>query len=299
MHTHKESFSTGVLLTLLSATGISLAGLFGKLGSPDLSLPSLIFWRFFSAFFLCFFLLGTLGRLHHIFSIAHPKSQLARSLLVLCSQYCFYYYIQSHSLLNGTVLLSLGPIFIPMIEWVFLGKKVGKSTLVGLIVSFLGMILVLQPDRNIFTVSSIIGILAGLAQGCSQVIFGLSAKEEQSDVSCFYLFLFGSGMSLIPYLYSTPLEHPPTVSLSTLFFLILGMGIGSVLNQYARGVAYRHGTPSTLSTFLYFSILLGGLWDWLIFGEPPNTLSIIGAGFVILGGLLKIYLRAIILKRKI
>lgn len=294
----KESFATGVSYTLLSAVGLSLVGLFGKLGAFEFTLDALIFWRFAAAFILCTAFLGLMGKLQDVFSISNPKIHFLRAFFVLGAQYSFYYYIQRESLLNGMVLLSLGPLFIPIIERIVLRSKIGKSTWVGLIVSFIGMLCVLQPDAGIFSLVSLIGVLAGLCQGCSQVVFGMSTKTERSDLSTLYLFFLCMVFSVIPYLFTESTWVQGKMEYMAGIFIVLGMGAASVLNQLSRAVAYMHGTPSRLATFLYFSILLGGIFDWLIFKNIPNLLSVIGAILVIAGGLLKIYLRAWILKRK-
>jgi drug/metabolite transporter (DMT)-like permease len=290
----KESFAAGVSYMLLSATGLSLVGLFGKLGIPLFSLEAIIFWRYVSGVVLCLGFLWLTGRLNGLLSFRNPKLQLLRAVFVLGAQYSFYYYIQKDTLLNGMVLLSLGPLFIPLIEWMVFRSPIGKSTWVGLIVSFIGMLCVLQPSAGIFSLLGLIGMLAGLCQGCSQVVFGLSAKNERTDLSVLYTFVLCLILSFIPYLFTGDVKE--TASPLFLVWIVLGMGAASVLNQLARAWAYQHGTPSRLSTFLYFSILLGGLFDWLIFHHPPNALSVIGAALVIAGGVLKIYLRSLILR---
>jgi len=77
------------------------------------------------------------------------------------------------------------------------------------------------------------------------------------------------------------------------------MGAGTLFNQYFRGLAYRCGRPSTLVTFLYFSVFLSALFDWFIFKNSPPTLSILGGCLIILGGVMKVFLRRHILKKNL
>lgn len=295
---HKESFSKGVIYTLISAAGIAFIGLFGKLGASEFSLDALIFWRYVVAFLLCVMTLWVSGRLYNVFSFTNPKLHFLRAFFVLGAQYSFYYYIQRDTLLNGLTLLSLGPLSIPLIEWVVTRRPIGKSTWVGLAVSFVGMLCILQPGAGIFSLLSVIGVLAGLSQGCSQVVFGLSVKSERTEISILYLFFLCMIVSFIPYLYfGSSVELTESHSMYAIM-LIAVLGVASMLSQLTRAAAYKHGTPTRLSTFLYFSILLGGLSDWLIFHKAPNALSILGAVLIIMGGVLKIYLRSIIIKSK-
>ncbi|MGB7978894.1 MAG: DMT family transporter [Chlamydiales bacterium] len=295
----QQSFATGVVFTLLSATGIALVGLLGKLGAAEFSLEALIFWRYVAAFILCTLFLWVTRKLYDILPLGSPKIHFLRAFFVLGAQYSFYYYIQKNTLMNGLVLLSLGPLFIPFIEWCVSRHPIGKSTWVGLVISFAGMLCILQPDAGILSTLSFIGLFAGFCQGCSQVVFGLSSHTERTELSTLYMFFLCMVFSLLPYLCfetSSPHAIPNNPVLAS---LIIALGVASVLNQLARATAYQHGTPSRLATFLYFSILLGGLLDWLVFDKAPNGLSLLGAFLVIGGGAAKIYLRTIILRKKI
>ncbi|HSX38513.1 MAG TPA: DMT family transporter [Chlamydiales bacterium] len=293
---HKKSFHAGVIYTLISASGIALTGLFGKLGASEFSLEALIFWRYLAAFFLCLLTLWLIGKLHHVFHFGNLKLHFLRAFFVLSAQYSFYYYIQRETLMNGLVLFSLGPLSIPFIARVVTGHPIGKSTWIGLIISFVGVVCILQPNGGIFSLLSLIGVLAGLSQGCSQVVFGLTSETERTELSTLYLFFLCAFLSLIPYLLFEPRSEIDSTSYAT--GLIVLLGLASVLSQLMRAAAYKHGTPTRLSTFLYFSILLGIVFDWLVFDNQPDALSLFGAFLVITGGMLKVYLRSIILKNK-
>ncbi len=295
---HKESFGTGVLFTLISTTGIAFIGLFGKLGSKYFSLESLMFWRYLAAFCLCALALKLLGKLHPVLHFGSFKLHFMRAFFVLGAQYSFYYYIRRDSLLNGLVLLSLGPLLIPIIERFVTRRRIGTSTWVGLGVSFIGMLCILQPSGGIFSRLSLIGMLAGIFQGCSQVVFGISGKTERTELSTLYMFFLCFVLSLFPYLFFEPSFTAKQPHYLYPIALLAALGTSSVISQLTRAAAYKHATPSRLATFLYFSILCGGFLDWLVFDSLPNTLSIIGAILVIAGGALKIYLRSIILKNK-
>lgn len=297
-----ESFKAGVFYMLLSATGLSLVALFAKVGIGEFSLTSLLFLRFVVATILCFIFLYVAGELKEIFPIKNLRIHFLRSLFVLTAQYSFIYYLEYSTLLNATLLLNTGPLFIPLIDRWVLKKHVGKSTWVSVAVAFIGVICVLQPDKGILSLVSMIGLLAGLCQGASQVIFGIAAKEERSDISVLYLFVICTCLTFLPYLLIDKLPAGEPIWGDAWYgapaVVIVFLGIGSCFNQLFRAAAYNHGSPSRLAPFLYISILLSGIFDWTIFGRIPNTLSIIGAVLIVLGGVLKIYLRHKILKGK-
>lgn len=298
MQIKKESFSKGVVYMLISASGLSVVGLLGKLGMNEFSVLALIFWRFLASFVLCFLFLLIKNQLTGIFEFKNIKLQLLRVLFLLGAQYSFFYYLHYNSMLNATVLLNTGPLFIPLIEKCVLGNKVGKSTWIAIVISFIGMLCVLQPDEGIFSVMSLIGLFAGLSQGSSQVVFGMSSKKEPAEISLLHLFLLCTIGTLIPYL-CVPSSWVSSSEWSIVSIsLIVGMGLASMCNQFSRAIAYANGSPSKLSSFFYISVILAGFFDWVIFHKTPNTLSIVGAALVFLGSAAKIYLRVLILRRK-
>lgn len=275
---------------LVSATGLSLTALFGKLGNNLFSLPSLIFWRYTSSFLFCLLFFSLKGTLKGFFAQRDYKLQLLRAILVLISQYSFYYYLKHNSLLNATVLLNLGPLFIPIIEWGVLKKRVSKSTWFGVVISLVGAMLILQPDKEILTFTSFVGILSGLSQGASQVVFGINSRKENVNLSIFNLFLLCALFSGIPFLFEQSPIWLVEPKWAWAIILISLLAIASIANQIFRSIAYKHASPSKLAAFFYFSVILAGLWDWIIFHNPPNLLSISGAFLVILGGTIKIWI---------
>jgi len=284
---------------ILSAIGLALTGLLGKFGLDYMNLTALIFWRYLASLFLFSLCMWWMGLFKESIRVQNVKMHLLRAFFVLGTQYCYYFYLQKNTLLNAMVLINTGPLFIPIIEWAILRQKVGVSTWISLVISFIGVLLVLQPDLDLFVKASWIGLLAGVMQGASQIVFGINSKEERSDLSIFYLFVFCALFSLIPFLIIG--SYAPSISKEqsqVLYWLIGGLGVASILNQLFRSIAYQHGTPSRLSSFMYVSVLLAGLWDWLFFNNIPNEISIIGALLVVLGGISKIYLRFKILKNK-
>lgn len=298
MRMKSESFYKGIGYMLLSATGMSLVGLFGKLGLADFTVSALIFWRFLASFLLFFLALLATGRLEGIFDFEAVKIQVLRAFFVLSAQYCFFYYLEQNTLLNASALLNTGPIFISLIDWAILRHKVGRSSWIGCVVAFVGAIFILRPDAGIFSLVSLVGLLSGVSQGASQVVFGLAAHEKRPYIGVLHLFALCSLLSLFPFLFfhTEMVEGKQFAGFDLLW--IFCIGVGSISNQLFRADAYRYSTPSRLSPFLYFTVLLAGIWDWVFFGKTPDFFSILGTVLVVLGGLIKIYLRKIILEKE-
>lgn len=294
----KESFSQGTLFMVLSALGLAFTGLLGKIGLNRFSLVPLLFWRYVATFFFTFLMVLWMGSFKQGIRIQHFPLHLFRACLVIATQYFYYFYLETNTIFNAVVLLNTAPLFIPIIERIVLKQKIGVSTQISLAISFPGMLLILQPDTQMFSETMWIGLLAGIAQGASQVVFGISSKTERSDLSLFYLSFLCLIITAIPLPFASSKDLiTPFTTHPLLYEIILGLGLATLFNQFFRSMAYWHSTPSKLSPFLYTSVIFAGIWDWLFFNNVPNLLSIIGAGLVILGGIAKVYFRAKILRR--
>ena len=292
----EESFTAGTIYMLLSAVGLALTGLLGKIGLESMDLTALIYWRFLTAFILCLAFIWITGSFKGVFHPENFKMHLLRAFFVLVTQYCYYFYLEKATLLNAVVLLNTGPLFIPIIEKFVFKDRIGVSTWVAVIVSFIGAVCVIQPDSDLFTSMGWIGLVAGLSQAASQVVFGINSKAERSDLGVLYLCFLCAIFSFLPFLLMErswiDVQNPE------IYWVIVGIGIATLFNQSFRAAAYRHATPSKLASFMYFSVLLAGLWDWMFFDKIPNTLSLIGAALVVTGGILKVYLRHKILQKR-
>lgn len=299
-----SSYEWGVWWMILSATCLSISFLFLKINLSYINYFFLLFLRFFIPFLIVISIILLRSRWQVLKILPRFSIQLLRCTCILVSQYAIAFYLTQNTLLNATVLLNASPLFVPLLEWIFLGHPPGKSTMIGALLAFFGVILVLQPDSSLFSSLSAIGLLAALGQAGSQVLFGLKGKKENVLSNLFYLFLFTSlfsGIFLLGRLYfGIDKESAQQIeNLNWIIYLnLLFMAVGTLFNQYFRGLAYRCARPSTLATFLYFSVLVSFLFDWLIFKNFPTMLSIVGGCLIILGGILKIFLRARILKKK-
>ncbi len=289
----EKSFEKGIGFTLLSAFCLALFGLFSKLGLVVPSFTLLLFLRFFVPLLLVTPFLIYLGTFKKIFPLKRVSHQWWRAISVLVSQYCFFYYLTRATLLDATLLLNTGPLYIPILSRIFYGHRIGKVTCLCLAISFCGVVLILKPTQGIFNLFSIVGLLAGVGQGFSQVLYGANVEKESNGENLFYLYFFTACLSFFPLIIGSRIDWGSFQgeSVGWMVVWIVLMSVANIGSQGFRGFAYRHAKPSSLAPFLYTTTLFAGLFDWVIFGSIPTLLTIIGAGLVICGAFLKWFFR--------
>ncbi len=284
---------TGSRYMILSAVMLSIVSMLGKLGGESMSLPLLIFLRFGLGLLLFLPFLYGLGYFKYLFDKPHLMRQLARCSLVLLSQYSLFYYLMDGTLLNAAVLQSLGPLLIPILDGMIFKQRIQPVMWVLAGISFVGMLCVLQPVRGFVGEVGFVGMLIPLGQAGSQVLYGHQAKVEKNEVSLFYLLLLSTVVSGLMYLCFNFVETQPPISREAplpLFGILIALGAATVLNQFFRGIAYKHGRPSQLAPLLYTTLLFSALIDWIFFHRIPNMLSIFGSVLVLISGGFSIHL---------
>ena len=84
-----------------------------------------------------------------------------------------------------------------------------------------------------------------------------------------------------------PLQPVIWVMPSTLEFLLMaGLGVTALAAQFLTAQAYRHAPAGTVAPFDYTALLYIGLISWLVFDEPPDLFTLIGAALLVVSGMI-------------
>ena len=288
----REDLKAGVSYMLLSSFMLSLFSLFGKFATETTPFLLLTFLRFVIPLLIMLPIFLWKSTLKELFATSQLKLQMLRSLCMIVYQYSIFYYLIHASVLDATVLQNTFPLFLPILEKIFFNHHFDRREITSILICFVGVLCILQPDLGILENLGIVVLLAPLSQAGSQLLFAHQARQENHRSTLFYLYFFCSIVSgAIFFLFPNAVPEKLSSNHGFLFTWgsIFGLGIVSIFNQYFRGKAYESCKPSSLSPFLYFSLIVSGFLEWVIFGNWPNLLSVAGAVLVICGGLMQLW----------
>jgi drug/metabolite transporter (DMT)-like permease len=277
---------------LFSSVLLSFFSLFGKFATQELPFFFLAFLRFSIPLVLMLPYLLWKCTFRELFAVGDFKLQLMRMVCAVVYQYSIFYYLMHSTLLNATVIQNTFPLFLPILEKIFYKHRFNKREIASIVICFVGVLCILQPDKEIWASLSVVAILAPLGQAGSQTLFAHQARLENQKSTLFYLYFLSSIVTAAVYLFSPEFlkeSHPLNAHGFIVWVNVVMLGVVSLFNQILRGIAYRYGKPSALVPFLYVSLIASAFLDWVIFGHLPQPLSILGAILVIAGGLLPLY----------
>jgi drug/metabolite transporter (DMT)-like permease len=196
---------------------------------------------------------------------------------------------------SAQIIYTLSPLLAGVISYFLLKERLGSKTKWGIIIGFIGalLIIILPVITGKSTVDgNIVGNLLVLISVCSHSLYSVFSKKQHDEFSAiaitvyFVITTFLIQLLLIVFTLSqdTSLFHLPSLPsiLSLLYVGIIGTGGYYLLYQYS----IRHSSPSIASTVLYLQPTFTIIWAVNLLNEKLTLGFIIGTILAFIGILL-------------
>jgi drug/metabolite transporter (DMT)-like permease len=228
---------------------------------------------------------------HEVLRPKSPTRQGLRGLLIIASNFLFFWALAYLPIADALALLFVYPLAITVMSGLILKEKVGPRRYAAVVVGFLGVLLVLKPEAGNISTPALLAIAAGILHGGYIVLTRSIAHETPAIVTLFYTGIVGTVVMsfFVPFYWSVPTAD------SWLWMIALGLcsGVGHFLLTKACALA----PASILAPLGYVEIISGTLIGYFIFGDFPDLLTWAGIA-VICGSGLFIVLREAQLKKR-
>jgi len=282
----------GALLMVGSMTAFTLNDAFMKSLSDELPLFQSIFFRSIGVF-ICLSIAGlAMGQIKLNQSRRDWMFISLRSLFELGGALFFLSALFNMPIANVTAILQVLPLTVSLAAAVFLGASLGWRRLSAILVGFAGVLLIVKPGGEGFNIYAVSALLAVLCVTIRDILVRkISPEVPTMLVSWFTVFavMAGSGLASL-----TEVWQP----VSSLAAFQLGGAILTIIGGYIFSVAVmRHGDIAFVAPFRYSSLLVAVVIGFWIFGEVPDTLTIVGSIIVVGTGLFTLYREGQIRKR--
>lgn len=276
----EEKEHLGFIYGVLAAASTSLMVVFVKQAS-DVPIFFIVFIRFFFGFLI---LSPLIIRKRMRLSFKHLPMHLVRGLSGFGAVYFYFFAVERIPLVTAMTLLSTAPLFIPVVIMVVYRQLVPKKRVLGVILGFIGVVVVVKPTAMQFQVGELAGLLSGILGAIALVSLRKLSRRESTATILVTYFLFCSLVSL-------PLSivnWKPIEQLSSWFNLFLIAFFG-VIYQFFLTKSYTHAPATKASAISYLGVVFSGLFGWLAFGEVPTLQTAVGICLILAGGLIVLY----------
>ncbi len=269
-----------VIFSLLAALLFALSGVVIKLLSQVVSNEMIVFFRqFFALLFLLPILLKRQGRASLKTSKKAPL-YLLRTFASLAAMYCLVYAIKYLPLVDALLLSYTRALFMPLIVFLWFGKRPPAHVWWGLLVGFIGVACILKPSDQVFDIAALVGLASGLFGAVAFSAVRRLTKTEFPTKIMFYYLMLSIPITAVPLATSW-------VSLNKIFWLaLLVLGLIGVIYQYVLTKAYEHAKGPQVASVLYSTVIFAAFFDWVFWKEAMDGYAVLGIGAVIAGSLI-------------
>ena len=219
---------------------------------------------------------------------------LVRSLFEIGGRVFYAIAIALMPITNASAILQATPLVVVLGAVIFLNEKVGWRRWSAIIFGFFGVLLVIQPGTEGFSIFSIFAILGMIGFAGRD----LATRMSPTNMSNFQLGSFGFLMVFIAGVLITIfniLTFPSksiwvTISVED-WWIILANGLAGILAYQCLTIAMRNGDVSFVTPFRYVRVLFALFFGIILLGEEPNNLVLCGSLIVVLSGIYIIFRR--------
>lgn len=181
---------------------------------------------------------------------------------------------------NAIFLQFTAPIYLLILEPVFLKTKFEKKNLYALIFCFSGMTLFFFGKLDL---SGIKGNLFAIGSGICFALFSLFLKWKKQIHKSESTIIYIAAGNILVCLFCFPFIYDKLIIDTSQIFILLYMGIFQIGISYIifnEGIKYISATESMIIAML--EAILNPVWVFIGVGEVPTVYSIIGSVIIIL-----------------
>ena len=208
---------------------------------------------------------------------------LIRGLYIAAAQYCFYLSITKMELATASTLTFISPVLITLLTVPILKHHVGVWRWLAVLVGFAGVLLIMAPGTEVFSLYSLLPIGAAFGYSLSTVCVRLVDEQVPTALINMYASVGALVGALVILLSTTGYQE---VTVAGDWILLLAMGLVGGCAVLALINAYRLTKPASLSPYEYFGIPFSFILGWMFFDEAPFEKLIPGVFLIVAGGLL-------------
>lgn len=241
---------------------------------------------FFRALLASIFLLSVAifsHRLHEL-KFRNPVNTIVMGVVQGLSVYLFYAALSLTTITNAILLTYTAPIFSVILSVIFLRETIARKTIVGIIISLVGVILVSDPSGISIGSSQTLGSLLALLGAFFYAAMAISSKTLTQKTTPLYAAFWQYFIILIltsVFAFNLTLSNFTSNIVSLVYLGWAAGGIAFLL--YMQGVKRVKGQLIQIITML--EVLVGSLSGVFLLGETLTLPIVLGAA-CILGGVL-------------
>lgn len=243
------------------------------------SLVEVTWARFFFATVVAALVCGK--RLPKLVVSKAPKRQLMRSALLMTTTGLFNAGLTQLPLATCTTIMFLSPILVTMLSNVVLGEHVGMRRWFGIVIGFLGALVVIRI-WDVGMTGLNVGVLFMLGAAFANASYQITTRGlRHEDPLTSLLFTGAAGAVVTSFLLPFHWSMPDAFG----WMLLIASGVMGCVGHLCLIKAFQAAPASVVAPFSYSSLVWATLFGFFVWGDVPIWSTALGAALIIGSGL--------------
>ncbi|WP_298853853.1 DMT family transporter [uncultured Ruegeria sp.] len=272
--------TTGALLMMGSMAAFTLNDTLVKVALQELPLFQLVAMRGILAVFLIYILARSLGTLHLNFSRRDKWLIALRCLAELSVTFFFLTALKNMPLANVTAILQALPLTVTLGAALCFSEQVGWRRAIAIAIGFVGMLLIVRPGPDGFSLYSIYALIAV----ASITVRDLITRHMSANVPSMVVTLATSASIAGAAAIASVFEGWVPVS-AMAGPLVAAAAVFVLLGYLFSVMVMRQGDVGFVAPFRYSSLIWALGLGWVVFDEWPDTVTMLGVLLIVGAGL--------------
>jgi drug/metabolite transporter (DMT)-like permease len=267
----------GIFWMLGAMMIFSVTNSFAKLLMANYTVIQIVWARYFFQFVLLIIFLGP--SLKKMLATNRLLLQIVRSLLLLCTSVLFFFGLSKLALADISSIMFVAPILVTILSMPLLGERAGPRRWAGIIIGFLGAIIIIRPGYGMIQYTALFPLGAACLYALYQISTRFLGRTDNAMTTLLYTASSGTTIltSLVPLYWKTPDTEG--------WMMMALLGVTSNLGHFSLIKAYEHAPAPTVVPFTYANLLWMTLFGYILFSDLPDLWTISGACIVAGSGL--------------
>lgn len=173
---------------------------------------------------------------------------------------------------EASAIIFLTPILMVLAAGPLLGELIGWKGWAAALLGFAGVLLIVRPGSGLDTVGVFLALGCAVMAATYNLLSRLLASTESTSAMLFYSALAGTLVfgSVLPWFL------PDRMPSGFEALLLASTAIYGALAHFFLTAAFRDAPASLLGPVSYLQLLWVALLGWLVFGQFPDAVSVVG-----------------------
>ena len=268
----------GILLVIAASFGFASMDAMSKILAQDHAILQILWFRYmvFTVFALA---IARRRGVRRTLISQRPWLQAFRALLLVAENAVFVLAFRYLPLADVHALGASAPLMVVALSVVLLGETVGIRRWSAVLVGFVGVLIIIRPGLQEIEWPLLIPLVGALMWALYQILVRLCSRTDGSDTTLLWSALVGLAATSVtgPFVWVPPDREA--------WVLLVVLAVAGSLAHYALIKGLQLAEASAVQPYTYTLLVFAAFWGLAVFGDIPDTWTILGATIIVGSGL--------------